>query len=114
MVLEYNKEKLTYFFTKYQKYINRYFSMIGINYATRGAQYLSKMILIACSIEKMNPRDVTMKNLYETYVDSLNEQGLTVSLIKSNVDYAFNHMNMTTARSYFNELFKTDIVDKID
>ena len=112
MLLAYNKEKLTYFYTKYQNYINRYLSMIGINYVTRGAQYLSKLILIACCIEHQNPRDITMKNLYETYSDSVKEQGLTSSTIKSNVDYAFNHMNMSTAKSNFKELFRTDIFEQ--
>ena len=112
MILPYNKSQKEIIDLKFHTYIYSVFKKLGLDINLIGTKYFYEMVIIAGSLNtgiiKKNSllyKYISLKNLEETLAEELN---ITSKEIKNNVDYAFNNIDLKTARKDFNSIFKIE------
>lgn len=110
MIIPYNKKQREIIDLKFHTYVYTMLIDLGYDMSLLGMKYFYEMVMIASSLvtgltsnSDVKYKDITLKNLEETLANDFN---IKPNEIKTNLDYAFNTIDLTIAKKNFGPVFE--------
>lgn len=111
MVISYNRAQKEIIDLKFHTYIYKILMNLGIDVNLIGTKYFFNIVVIAGSLssgifkDEFSDSDLSITNLCETLSKDIN---VSAKKIRSNIDYAFNNINMKIAKTNYAKVFNLD------